>query len=82
MLDIKGFWTVMLLKSRQIQGSSSNGIFAVFGKNCGKNRINTSTTEIHRKIYAEEQAQKLFLRLVKEYAEKEGITEQPNPPIK
>ena len=36
--------------------NSNNGIFAVFGKNrhyfgknCGKNRINTSTTAIHRK---------------------------------
>ena len=56
MLDIKGFLAVVPPKSRKIKESSNNGIFAVFGKNryyfgknCGKNRINTSTTAIHRK---------------------------------
>jgi hypothetical protein len=55
MLDIKGFLAVVPPKSRKIKESSNNGIFAVFGKNrhyfgknCGKNRINTSTTAIHR----------------------------------
>ena len=56
MLDIKGFLAVVPPKSRKIKESSNNGIFAVFGKNrhyfgknCGKNRINTSTTAIHGK---------------------------------
>ncbi len=54
MLDIKGFLAVVPPKSRKLKESSNNGIFAVFGKNrhyfgknCGKNRINTSTMAIH-----------------------------------
>ena len=56
----KDFWAVAPLKSRKIKKSSNNGIFTVFGKNrhyfgknCGKNRINTSTTAIHRKAHTD-----------------------------
>ena len=31
-----------------------------FGKNCGKNRINTSTTAIHRKTYADKNIYEVY----------------------
>ena len=56
MLDIKGFLAVAPAEIPRNKESSNNGSFAVFGKNrhyfgknCGKNRINTSATAIHGK---------------------------------
>ena len=56
MLDIKGFFGGCTAEIPINKESSNNGSFAVFGKNrhyfgknCGKNRINTSTTAIHGK---------------------------------
>ena len=56
MLDIKGFFGGCTAEIPINKESSNNGIFAVFGKNrhyfgknCGKNRINISTTAIHGK---------------------------------
>lgn len=49
MLDIKGFFGGCTAEIPRNKESSNNGSFALFGKNCGKNRINISTTAIHGK---------------------------------
>ena len=67
MLAMKGFLGSCASEIPINQGSSNNGIFAVFGKNrhyfgknCGKNRINTSTTAIHRKTHTDKNIYEVY----------------------
>ena len=67
MLDINGFFGGCAAEIPRNKESSNNGSFAVFGKNrhyfgknCGKNRINTSTTAIHRKTYTDKNIYEVY----------------------